>query len=345
MSSSPTDARDNRLPFVSVVLPLYNEAQVIRDCLGSVLGQDYPQERFEVLVVDGGSTDESLDIVQSMQSQHGNLRLLHDGSIPTSLNLGIREARGELFVRMDCHSLMDPDYIGACVEAMQRTGADNVGGRMRPRGRTFQGKSIALATSSRFGIGGGKFHYSEDEEYVDTVYLGCYSVERLRSLGGYDESLVSEDDELNFRLVTDGGRVLLAPTIRSVYFCRSSLAALWSQYYRYGKGKVKLLQKHGTVSSIRHFVPSLLVAALVAGVGLGFSPLGWWPLIGSLGSYAAANLVVTLTLLFRTGWSVPAALLPLTFLTLHLAYGMGFWAGLLEMFRPRATSTPTGSQG
>jgi len=318
---------------VSLVIPMFNEERFIGALLESVAAQDYPPDRLEVLVVDGDSTDRSAEIVRSFQGRVPGLRLLRNPRrlTPTSLNLGIREARGELYLRMDSHSHMAPDYVRTCVETLLRSGADNVGGLMRAVGTNRRSSAVALATGSRFGIGGSRFHYATVPQDVDTVYLGCYRLERLRNLGGYDESmLINEDDELNFRLSLAGGRIFLDPSIRSTYHPRSSFLALWRQYYRYGRWKVRLMQKHRRLTSVRHLVPAAWVGSVMLGCALWpWSAWGGWLLVLALGPYLLANAVFSLAIAARAGWR-QLPLLPPTFLILHAAYGSGFLAGIVR---------------
>jgi len=325
-------------PFVSVIMPMFNEEKMADSCVRSILAQDYPSDRMEILVIDGASTDRSAEIVRALQEHHPNLRLIHNPKrlTVTSLNLGLSEARGEIYVRMDSHSDMSKDYVRLCVETLETTGADNVGGLMRAVGATPQGKAIALATGSRFGVGGARFHFATKPQYVDTVYLGCYRMEAIRALGGYDEEMIiNEDDELNFRLTQQGGKVFLSPDIRSSYQCRNSLRALWKQYFRYGKWKVRLMQKHHRIPSLRHLVPGGFAAAVYTGLLLWpVTSLGGWLLLSTLLPYAVVNLAFSTLLAARNGWQ-HWPLLPTTFFTAHLAYGTGFLVGLVNFLMLR----------
>ena len=166
-----TNQLANQLPFVSVVMPIYNEAKYIRRSLGAVLAQDYPAQRLEVFVVDGGSTDATRDIVAQMSARYTNVRLLdnRDKIQAAGLNVGIRAAQGDIIVRVDGHTFIEPDYVRACVQHLVAGDAENVGGMMQAQGDTFVGQAIALATTSPFGIGGSKFHYTDQTSYVGTV--------------------------------------------------------------------------------------------------------------------------------------------------------------------------------
>jgi GT2 family glycosyltransferase len=197
------------------------------------------------------------------------------------------------------------------------------------------GRSVAAATSTPFGVGGARFHFSDQEEFVDTVYMGAWRRDVFDRIGLLDEELVrNQDDEFNYRLRAAGGRVLLSPAIQSVYYNRSSLRALWRQYYQYGLYKIRVLQKHPRQMQPRQFVPAALVGVLVGGGALG---LVFWPLRllagTALAGYVAANLLASLLTARRFGWRY-LPYLPVVFAALHIGYGLGFWHGLWH-FRNR----------
>ncbi|MBN1318610.1 MAG: glycosyltransferase family 2 protein, partial [Anaerolineales bacterium] len=230
-------------PIVTVMLPVRNESNFIERSLGAVLQNDYPANCVEIIVADGRSTDSTRQIVESLQSDHPNLILLDNPEliVPTALNRAIHASRGDVIVRVDGHTIIDPDYIRQCVAALERTGADNVGGRMTAVGATPFGRAVALATSTPFGVGGARFHYSDREEWVDTVYLGAWPRRVFDRIGCFDKEMVrNQDDEFNYRLRKAGGRILLSPGIRSVYYTRDSPSKLWRQYFQYGFWKVRV---------------------------------------------------------------------------------------------------------
>ena len=259
---------------VSIIMPIRNEAAFIRRSLGSVLRQDYPLDRMEVLVVDGMSEDGTGDIVSSVVSERGmrvlnspirrpdpgslpndsqeafiNIRLLDNPEhiVPVALNIGLKHSRGEVIIRVDGHCEIPPDYVRVCVENLEKTGADCVGGPMVTVGETSMARAIAAVQSSFFGVGGVAFRTgSEYGGYVDTLAFGAYRREVFDRIGGFDEELVrNQDDEFNFRLTQAGGKIWLDPSIRSIYYSRASLKGLWRQYFQYGLYKVRLIQKRG----------------------------------------------------------------------------------------------------
>ncbi len=324
---------DNNLPFVTVIMPIRNEAKFIKTNLDAVLGQDYPSDRYEVIVVDGMSTDGTREIVNQIQVGANNLRMIDNPQkiVPTGLNLAIRQARGEIVVRVDGHTLLAFDYLRQCVTALKSIGADNVGGKMTAVGNNVFTRSIAIATSSPFGVGGARFHYSNKDEWVDTVYLGAWPIEVFEKIGLFDEELVrNQDDEFNYRLRKNGGRIYLCQKINSQYSVRSTPTALGRQYYQYGYWKVRVLQKHPRQMSLRQFVPPVFVLSLLVSLLLTlFFRQGWllFALIGCL--YLLANIVASIYEASRSRWKY-LPFLPINYAILHISYGLGFLIGMIR---------------
>ncbi len=332
-------------PFVSVIMPVRNEAAYIERSLGSVLAQDYPPDRMEIIVVDGLSDDGTREAVLAHQATHPNIQLLDNPAhiVPPGLNLGIRRATGDIIVRVDGHCEIAPDYVSRCVEHLVSDGVDAVGGPIETIGETPEAEAIALAMSSWFGVGGSAFRTVDDRAMlVETVAFPAYTRETLQRQGPFDEELVrNQDDEYNYRLLKQGGKILLSPDIRSRYYSRSSLPRLWRQYYQYGYWKVRVMQKHPRQMRWRQFVPVTFVAAAAgsAVLGLFFRPF-WYLLALVLTLYAIADFAASLSLGARAGWThVPRLLIihPI----LHISYGLGFLAGLLKFRNRFAEVEPT----
>lgn len=336
-STEPDHSSDDsgRLPLVSVVLPMRNEAGFIEPCLDSILANDYPHDRLEVMIVDGMSDDGSRDRVAAYTEQYPSVRLLDNPQriVPTAMNVGIRHARGEIVVRMDAHTLYAEDYIRRSVEALQATDAANVGGAQRAVGAGYLSNAIAVATTHPFGIGDAKFRYSDEAAWVDTVYLGAWHRDTLEQLGGFNEDwIVNQDYELNYRLRERGGKILLSPKIRCWYYVRPSLAKLIRQYFRYGKWKVKTLTAYPASLRWRQLVPPAFVAAF--GLSLILLAFGWT--IGALmpAVYLIAVILASAHASSQGGWQY-FPLLPLVFATLHVSWGLGFFAGLARFGIPK----------
>ena len=325
----PAGAED---PFVTILLPIRNEARYIARCLDAVLTQNYAPEKIEVLVVDGMSVDGTREIVTQFAARDSRVRLVDNPEryVPTALNHGIRIARGTVVIRVDGHAIIAKDYVRRCIDDLARVEADCVGGPIRTIGETWMAAGIAIAQSSPFGVGNAAFRYAHRAQYVDTLAFGAYRRGVFDRIGLFDEELIrNQDDEFNYRLTSSGGKIWLDPEIRSDYFSRASLRALWSQYQGYGFWKVRVIQKHGRPASWRHLVPGAFVLALLASVVFGAlfgSPL---LLLGVASSYVLVSLAAAVWVAVRRGPGY-LPLLPFAFATMHLAYGVGFLVGLVR---------------
>jgi len=322
-------------PKVTLILPIHNEAKYIQNCLDGLYRQNYPHDKMEIIIADGLSSDNTRVVVEGRFNPGIDLLWIENPGkiVPTGLNLAIQRAKGDIIIRVDGHTSITPDYVRQCVEALKRSGADNVGGRLDGRGERRIGEAVAIATSSPFGIGNARFHYSEQEEWVDTVYMGAWPRRVFKQIGLFDEELVrDQDDEFNYRLRESGGKILLSPKIKSIYMVRNNYKSLWKQYYQYGFWKVRVLQKHSRQMSLRQFMPPAFAGALLVSLlCTAIFPSGWvtFALVG--GSYLLANIVASITIVTKKGWR-HLALLPLTFVILHLSYGFGFLNGLIKFW-------------
>lgn len=320
------------LPPVSIVLPTRDERADIRDCLDSLLAQDHPGE-MEILVVDGESSDGTAELAAGIDPR---IRIVRNPRVTaaSAMNLGIAEARNDIVVRADAHTLYEPDYVRRCVSVLLAEGAAVVGGPMRPVGITQFGRAVAAVTSSPLGVGPGRFHYATDRAEVDTVYLGAYHRDTIMEAGGYDDTdlqWAAEDHELNLRIRARGGRILVDPEIRSWYFPRQRPRALWRQYFNYGRCKASTLAKHGTLPHWRPLVPAAMVAGTAAALIGGAATRRWWlgaiPVAGYATGAAAAAWALS---------DAPGVGPPRTFAALaicHWSYGLGFWAGIGRIVR------------
>ncbi len=329
-------------PLVSVLVPMRNEERYIEACLRSLAEQDYPRDRFEVLVIDGDSTDRSRELAQRFAAVAGiDLRLLDNPARRTApgLNVGLVAARGEVIVRVDAHAEVYSDFLSESVTTLEETGADAVGGPIESVAEGLVGEAIALAMSSPFGIGNAHFRYSHEACYTDTVAFAAYRRDVFERIGVFAEDIdYGEDDEFNYRLGEHGGRILLTPRIRSIYHTRSDLPALFRQYRAYGRAKFHVLRRHPGQARLRQFVPASFLGTLV---GLSLTSRIVRPLRRALplvlGLYAVVAVAASLRIASRNGWRY-APVLPLAFVCLHVSYGLGFLESLLAA--RLSTSTP-----
>lgn len=334
------------LPQVSVVVPAYNEERHIEQCLRSILTQDY-QGGWEIIVVDGRSTDRTRQIVDKLRNQHlGVMRVLDNPQriIPAALNRGIRAARGNVIVRLDSRTYVDPDYLSSAVRKLQATGVGCIGPRMVMQAApTWMSQAIAQALSTPFGPGTASFRYSDKEQLVDTANYAIYHRWLFDQVGYFDTNLLTNEDyDFNHRVRSAGHTILYTPSLRAYYRPRETFVALWRQYWRYGYWKTIMLKKSPQALRPRQIVSPLFVLALLFGC------------LGALVSHSIALLLATVMLLYtfvallfatrqvlRTGrWSLIPGIV-CACLVMHVAWGSAFWVGLLQtraLTRPAAVS-------
>jgi len=326
---------------VSVVVVVRNEAANIRRCIGSILAQDYPKDHLEIIVVDGMSTDGTRGIVEALPTGGIALRVVSNPQRGRAqgLNVGIRAARGEVIARIDGRTIIPPDYMSRALDALRRSGAENVGGVQRPLGdgRALP-DAIGLAMAHPFGVGNAQFRLGRRSGFVDTVYLGCFRRDVFDRVGLFDEDapVISEDSELNYRIRRAGGRVYLDASITAYYQPRETLVELWRLYFRYGGARAGVLLKHGVLTSWRQLAPSAFVLTLGAlAVATLVSPAARIVLGAIVGVYAAACLAASVQLGIAQRRSQLIGWLCLVFPCMHIAWGLGFWRRLTQHPRQR----------
>ena len=232
------------LPFVTIAIPCFNEQGHIEACLADVFAQDYPADRFEVLVADGMSTDRTREILQQLSTRYRDrLRVIENPRRIQSpaMNAMIAAARGEVIVRMDVHARYAPDYVRQCIVVLDETGADNVGGAQRAVAETSFQRALCAALESPLGVGGARYRNPDMEGYVDTVFLGAFRRKVLNAVGGYDDNAITnEDAELNQRILEAGGKIFLSrkivvnytPGTRSRVWPASTSSTAWGALVR-----------------------------------------------------------------------------------------------------------------
>lgn len=326
---------------LSIVAPCRNETAFIDAFCDSILHQQLPTDwRMEVLIADGDSDDGTRERLQERCTQDTRLVLVENPGriVSTGLNACIARAQGTVIARLDIHTQFAPDYLARCIETLQRTGADNVGGPWVAQGTGPMGKAIAAAFQCPLVVGGARSRNRQHEGEVDTVYLGCWPQSTFARFGLFDETLVrNQDDEHNLRLHLAGGRIWQSSLIRSTYHPRNSLRHLFAQQQQYGYWRPFVVRKHRQPGSLRQLIPALFVAALVLCVlALPWTALPAASLLALYGLY----LVLASTAAARSAgqWRLLGRL-PAVIAVFHIGYGWGTWQGLLDVMRARTPST------
>lgn len=325
---------------ITAVVATYNEEAYIGPCLMNLLHQEGLDGDVEILVVDGGSSDKTVNIVRSFPEFGDRIHLIENRRRLQvyAWNLALAQARGEFYAMCGAHAEYSPTYFANCLDVMRRTRADGVGGVARAYGHGLMGQVIAWCMSSPFGIGNARFRYARQEEETDSVFALFTRRETLLSLNGFDESLpFDEDSDLNYRLRERGGKIVMSPSIRVNYAARGSLRSLWKQMYRYGYFRRFTQRKHRGRTPLRTYVPAALIAGLAVSAALALTPAR---LLAALvpSTYALFLLVAALRSTGTTRGGAP--LVPAALATMHIAYGWGWWSALLSTLGPHLRRAP-----
>lgn len=321
-------------PELSVVVPVRNESEHIRDLLGQLLSQSLPATRYEILVVDGMSTDDTRARVQSLMSEHPNIRLLDNpaGFSGCGRNVGVERARAPhvLFVDGHCRithrdmlaSVLKAFEAGAlCISRPQPLIADDV---------TPYQAAAAAARTSWLGHHAGSQIYTGDDHLCSPLSAGCgYARELYREMGGIDETFdAGEDLEFNLRVHQRGIFAHHSSDFEVGYFPRDGFVNLFRQLYRYGSGRARMSRKHP-----RQFSPLSTVLTLCV-LWLLLMPLAipfWEP---ALYLWAVPALVYAAGVVGLSAWlalrrGVSFSLTASAFVATHFGAGLGFLSGLV----------------
>ncbi len=321
----------------SVIVPCYNEEMTIALLLDAIYHQTFSHQHLEVVIADGLSKDQTRDRIAQYQEEHPDLSIqVIDNPqriIPAALNRAIQHATGEYILRLDGHCMPHRDYVELCLRALQEGRGNNVGGvwEIFPSTRTGEAptaiaRGIAAAAAHPLGIGDAKYRYSKQAQSVETVPFGAYRRDYIVELGGYEETLLTNEDyELNARMRKRGGVIWLDPAIRSVYFSRPTLTSLMEQYWRYGFWKARMLRLHPRTLRWRQALPPIFVLSLIT-----FAVLSIWSRIAlillmvEIGLYFLILLGVGAQMaLKKKDWGVLFTM-PLAIIVMHLTWGSAF---------------------
>ncbi|MGV8884645.1 MAG: glycosyltransferase family 2 protein [Microbacteriaceae bacterium] len=340
------------LPGVSYVMPVLNEAAYIENAILTVLGQNYGGDK-ELILALGPSNDGTTEIATRLADADPRIRIVHNPEIdiPVGLNRAIAASSHDIIVRVDAHSELEPDYTARAIATLDRTGAANVGGIMRARGKTAFQTAAARGYNSKFGLGGARYHGGSEEGPAESAYLGVFRRDVLEEVGGFDETLRrGEDWELNLRIRAAGHTVWFDPQLAVTYWPRENWNKLARQFVATGTWRGELVRRYGGKNGWRFFVPPLLVIAVALSVLVCILQVtgvlhGWLGLAASaiyLGPAAYVLLVFWLAFVadrgsnWRDRWFF-TLVLP----TMHLCWGSGFIAGVVRGARDTVDTSRT----
>lgn len=320
---------------ISVICPTLNEEKYIVACIDSLEQQDIEKAEIEVIFVDGLSTDRTRDIIKAHQKYHIWMKLIDNPKriVPCAMNIGIKNAKGNIIIRIDAHATFPANYISELVRNLKSLNADNVGALIEtlPVNESIEAKSIATALSSSFGMGNSYFRVGAKKIMeVDTVPFGCFRREVFDKIGLYDEELIrNQDDELNARIIKNGGKIFLLPHLVIKYFARDSIKKTRKMFYQYGLYKPLVNKKLGSPATIRQFFPLLFVLGIFCGFILSFiHPVFIYIYVSTLLIYLMCAIYFGMK---DSKDRKEIFYLPYVYANIHTAYGWGYLVGIYNI--------------
>ncbi len=321
-----------------IVIPCLNEAAHIARLLNQLAG---PAERLngQIVVVDGGSTDGTPQIVKRHAARGNRITLLHnpDRLQSAGVNLAVAwdASRSSHLIRLDAHSHYPDDFCEDLMRQARTVYADAIVVSMIARGSRPLQRINAAVQNSAIGNGGARHRIAPSAQYVDHGHHALIRIDAFTMIGGYDPSFShNEDAELDHRLRAAGGRIWLTSSPVISYVPRVTLPAIARQYFNFGAGRARNLLKHKILPRLRQTtVIGVLPAVLLAGLaGLHWSALA--PvLLWSVTCLVAGAMIGLRQRRAALALSGPVAMV------MHLTWSLGFWQQVLrQLLSPRRST-------
>jgi len=318
---------------VSLIVPILNEEQYIEECIHTLQKQDFPADKLEILLVDGNSTDNTMQILKRLEAEDPeHIRVFTNPKRiqASAMNIGAGHARGIYLMRIDAHAVYPPNYISTCISLIEQTGAVNAGCACCTRSRTKTGNLIAKILTSPFGVGGSQFRLGTKSGYVDTVPFGTFRKDYFLKIGGFDERLArSEDNEINYRIRKLGGKIYMTSDVQVTYYCRDTVRGLAKMAFNNGKWNVIAAKLCPGSMSLKYFVPLAFTLSLIVMPFLCLiHPLFCWAFVSELFLYILLSLYFAAK---KSSIYLEVIKTACLFPAFHVPYGIGSIFGIFDI--------------
>jgi glycosyltransferase involved in cell wall biosynthesis len=325
---------------ISIICPTYNEEKYISKCLESINNQDYHDESIEILIIDAMSDDNTRKIIETYMKKLKNIKIFenHNKAVPFAMNIGIKNSKGDIIIRIDAHAYYPENYISTLVKYLKELNADNVGSICKTEVLNKTKKAIAIKEilQSKLGVGNSQFRLGTNKIIaVDTVPFGCWRKEIFKKYGLFNEKLIrNQDIELNKRILRNGGKIFLIPDTYCIYYARENIKDLIRNNYQNGKWNIltAYFTKDVTSLSLRHYIPMIFILSLIL-------PLILTPIQKNI--IYIPNIILLLYFLIVFSESISISIkkrvnlmyLILGFISLHFSYGIGSISSIYNIIK------------
>lgn len=313
---------------ISVLIAVKNESRFIGETLTTLSKQDYPKDLLEIIIIDGNSSDNTIEEARKYEHEFENFKIIENKSELSAAgwNLGIKEAKGEVISILSGHVLLEKSYYYKVVKNLTAN-ICGIGGKAIPIGFNKISKLVAAAYKSRFGSGGATYISGKKAEKAETISFGSYWKKDLMVVGGFDETVVrGQDWDLNLRLRKNGFILMFYPDIETRYYVRDSFSSLWKRQFLAGFWKWFINRKSAKHILFRHLIPGVFALLLILLTILSFaSIISLYILIAMMIVYIIIVFAASIT----SGIKFSDMLYMLKiFFIIHFAYGLGIILGL-----------------
>ena len=325
---------------ITIVIPVRNEEMFLGQTLDQIYLQDFPMNRLEVVVVDGGSTDRSRAVAEGFKSRFGSLKVLDNPRKvpPSGINVGISNSTAPFVAILNAHTFIpSKNFLKDVLEAFEQSGADCLC-RPRPLTPPDIGEfdlAVALCRGSSLGHNPISAAYSDFEGFTDPTSVGAiYRRDVFDRIGMFDEEFdTCSDVDFNHRVKAEGLKSFISPKLRVFLYPRSSIQELWRHMRRVGQGRFKFTQKHQIFSPMQWLAGGSVVAIVLLFLLALLSPL-FYNVFRNLVAFYALVVVVFSFYLYLKEKRLGCLLYgPVIFPTIHFGLGVGFLHAMVEKFK------------